>query len=73
MDDSNDTKSNKKYKLLQRDGANNKFFGVCSGIANYYDSDPFFIRAIFVAGFFSGVPFTLILYVIIILFTDRVK
>ncbi len=41
-----------------------KLFGVCSGLANYFDMDPTVMRIIFLAGFFlfgSGLLLYLIL------------
>jgi len=35
-------------KKLTRDNANKKLFGVCAGVANYFDSDPTIIRLAFV-------------------------
>jgi phage shock protein PspC (stress-responsive transcriptional regulator) len=41
------------YKRLYRD-ENNKFIaGVCSGIANYFNTDPVIIRIIFIIAFFT--------------------
>ena len=43
-----------------------KIFGVCSGLANYFDVDPTLIRILFVAGFLlagTGLLLYLILFV----------
>ena len=41
-------------KLLQRDRSNKVIGGVCSGLGNYFDSDPIIFRAIFLVLLFVG-------------------
>jgi phage shock protein PspC (stress-responsive transcriptional regulator) len=51
-----------------RDGDNRMLGGVCSGIANYFDTDPLWIRLILVVlffGFGSGLLLYIILWIII--------
>lgn len=41
-------------KILQRDPANKVIGGVCSGLANYFGTDPLLFRAIFLLIIFIG-------------------
>lgn len=43
-----------------------KIFGVCSGLANYFDTDPTIVRILFVAAFF-GFGMGLLAYVVMAL------
>ena len=43
-----------------------KIFGVCRGLANYFDTDPRFVRILFVAAFF-GFGMELLAYVVMAL------
>ena len=40
-----------------------KIFGVCSGLANYFDTDPTIMRILFVAAFF-GFGMGLLAYIV---------
>jgi phage shock protein C len=40
-----------------------KIFGVCSGLANYFDTDPTVVRILFVAAFF-GFGMGLLAYIV---------
>ncbi|MHB8259416.1 MAG: PspC domain-containing protein [Bacteroidia bacterium] len=57
-----------KTRRVFRDGDNKVLGGVCSGIANYFDTDPLWIRLVLVAlffGFGSGFLLYIILWIII--------
>jgi phage shock protein C len=41
-----------------------KLFGVCGGIAAYFDSDPTLVRLVFIAAAFASFGFMLLLYII---------
>jgi phage shock protein PspC (stress-responsive transcriptional regulator) len=59
---------NGKRKRVFRDGDEKLLGGVCSGIANYFDFDPIWLRAAFAISFFifgSGFLLYLILWIII--------
>ena len=43
-----------------------KIFGVCSGLANYFDTDPTIVRILFVAAFF-GFGMGLLAYIVMAL------
>ncbi len=42
------------YKRLYRSRTNRKLWGVCGGLAQYFNFDPTLIRIIFVASLFVG-------------------
>lgn len=55
-------------KILQRDRSNKVIGGVCSGLGNYFDSDPILFRAIFLVLLFvggGGVLLYLILWIVL--------
>ena len=55
-------------KTLQRDRSNKVIGGVCSGLGNYFDSDPILFRAIFLVLLFvggGGVLLYLILWIVL--------
>ena len=55
-----------KQNRLVRDSDNVYLFGVCSGIANYFNQDPLLIRALAVLiAIFSGIIPALLAYVIL--------
>jgi phage shock protein PspC (stress-responsive transcriptional regulator) len=55
-------------RLLRRRRENQQLAGVCSGLAEYFDQDPVFVRACYaVATFFTGVLPGIVLYVILAL------
>ena len=57
-----------KTRRVFRDGDNKVLGGVCSGIANYFDTDPLWIRLILVVlffGFGSGFLLYIVLWIII--------
>lgn len=47
-------KISKPYKKLWRSRRERKIAGVCGGLANYFNMDPFWIRLIFVIFFLLG-------------------
>lgn len=44
----------RRNTTLYRDTENQKFGGVCSGLARYFDLDPLLVRVVFVAALFFG-------------------
>jgi phage shock protein PspC (stress-responsive transcriptional regulator) len=42
-----------------------KIFGVCSGLANYFDMDPTVMRVIFLVAFLLGVGTGLVIYIVL--------
>ena len=44
----------KPYRKLWRSRRERKIAGVCGGLANYYNIDPFWIRLIFIIFFLLG-------------------
>lgn len=52
------------------DKGNAKVFGVCGGIANYFDVDPMLVRIGFVAGALLGVGSFVLIYLAIALIAD---
>jgi phage shock protein C len=53
-------------KRLYRTRKNKIFFGVCSGLGDYFNADPVLIRLIFIALFFC-LGATLIFYILMCL------
>ncbi len=52
-------------KELRRSKSNRKLFGVCGGIAKYFDIDPTLVRFIFVALIFMSFGWGLLIYIIL--------
>jgi phage shock protein C len=53
-------------RVLRRRRDTEKLAGVCSGLAEYFDQDPVFVRALYaVATFFTGIAPGVVLYVIL--------
>ena len=50
---------------LTRDESNGKVFGVCSGLANYFESDATIIRLLFVLATIFGLGSPILIYVIL--------
>ncbi|HUM46985.1 MAG TPA: PspC domain-containing protein [Chitinophagales bacterium] len=48
-----------------------KIFGVCSGIANYFDIDPTIVRVIFVFGFVAAGSGLLLYLILAIVMPDK--
>ncbi len=57
----------REFHLDKRDG---KIFGVCGGIANYFGTDPLWIRIGFVAGTIIGFGSLILIYLAIALIAD---
>lgn len=51
------------YRKLWRSRCNRKIAGICGGLGNYFNIDPFWIRLIFVLIFFLGGS-ALLIYII---------
>ena len=49
-------------KKLYKSSTDKKIFGVCAGVANFFNIDPTIVRVIYaaVALFTTGIPFTLL-------------
>lgn len=56
---------NQPAKELRRSKTNRKLFGVCGGLANYFDIDPTLIRFIFVALVLMSFGWGLLIYIIL--------
>jgi phage shock protein C len=54
-----------RQKELRRSRTNRKLFGVCSGLAKYFDFDPTLMRFIFVALIFISFGWGLLIYIIL--------
>ncbi|AKM07838.1 PspC domain-containing protein [Pelagerythrobacter marensis] len=52
------------------DKGNAKLFGVCGGIANYFETDPTWVRIAFVAGTLIGFGSLILVYLAIALIAD---
>ncbi|MGY6552216.1 MAG: PspC domain-containing protein [Erythrobacter sp.] len=52
------------------DKANAKLFGVCGGIANYFNIDPMLVRIGFVVAALLGVGSSVLIYIAIALIAD---
>ena len=65
----NSTKSEKKsYRQLFRSRSDRKILGVCGGIAEYVNTDPVFVRAIFVILALFSFGFVVLLYFLLAMF-----
>ena len=56
-----------KFRLDRADG---KVFGVCAGLANYMNVDPWIVRLVFVAGTIFGFGSFVLIYLAIALLAD---
>ena len=56
---------------LYKSRAERKIFGVCGGIAAYFNVDPTMVRLLFIIASFASVGFMLLLYVIMAIVTPR--
>lgn len=54
---------------LKRDKQNKMIAGVCSGIGNYWDVDPTFIRAIFIVSLLVPINGFALIYIILWILT----
>ncbi|MBI5019998.1 MAG: PspC domain-containing protein [Ignavibacteriales bacterium] len=54
-----------RLKELRRSRTNRKLFGVCGGLANYFDFDPTLMRFIFIALVFISFGWGLLIYIIL--------
>ena len=52
--------------MLSNDGV---FLGVCAGLGEYFDIDPFIVRIVFFSLYFTSIPIV-ILYFIIAIISD---
>jgi phage shock protein C len=59
-----------RKRLVRKD---KKIFGVCGGIADYFDTDPTLIRILFVAGFLIFGSGLLLYIVMAIIMPDESK
>jgi len=56
---------------LYKSRTERKIFGVCGGIAGYFDADPTMVRLLFIIAAFASVGFVLLLYIIMAIVTPR--
>jgi len=56
---------------LYKSRAEKKVFGVCGGIAEYFDADPTMVRLLFIIAAFASFGFMMLLYVIMAIVTPR--
>ena len=56
---------------LYKSRAEKKLFGVCGGIAAYFDADPTMVRLLFIIAAFASVGFMILLYVVMAIVTPR--
>lgn len=57
-------------RAFRRDRADGKVAGVCAGIADYFETDPLLVRAVFVIGTLVGFGSFLLIYLAIWLLAD---
>jgi phage shock protein PspC (stress-responsive transcriptional regulator) len=57
--------SEKTKRRLYRDTENGVIGGVCSGLSTYFNTDPVFIRIIFIALVFLGIGISIIVYLVL--------
>lgn len=57
-------------KRLYKSRRNKKIAGVCGGLADYFETSPFFIRLAFIVSLFFG-PFAIFAYIIAALLMDK--
>ncbi len=55
----------RQQRKLYRDKDNGIVAGVCAGIANYFNVDPWIVRLIFIIGFIPGVGSPLVFYILL--------
>lgn len=55
---------------LRLDKTNNKVWGVCAGLANYFGTDPLWFRVLFVVGTIAGFGSLLLVYIALALIVD---
>ncbi|HUI09149.1 MAG TPA: PspC domain-containing protein [Bacteroidota bacterium] len=56
---------------LYKSRTERKVFGVCGGIAGYFDADPTMVRLLFIIAAFASFGFMLLLYIIMAIVTPR--
>jgi len=56
---------------LYKSRTEKKVFGVCGGIAEYFDADPTMVRLLFIIAAFASFGFMMLLYVIMAIVTPR--
>jgi len=61
----NMSQQSESVKELRRSKSNRKLFGVCGGIAKYFEIDPTLVRFIFVALIFMSFGWGLLIYIIL--------
>ena len=64
-DTATELKGEKIKKRLYRDTENRVMGGVCSGLSTYFNTDPVFIRIVFVVLVFLGIGISIIVYLIL--------
>ncbi|MGQ9425687.1 PspC domain-containing protein [Gilvimarinus sp. F26214L] len=57
-------------KRLYKSRRNKKIAGVCAGLAEYFETSPFWIRLAFVGSLFFG-PFAILVYIVAALIMDK--
>lgn len=61
---------NSGSRKLHLDKVNGKALGVCSGLANYFGTDPLLIRLLFVVGTIAGFGSFVLIYLVLALLAD---
>ncbi|HTO95159.1 MAG TPA: PspC domain-containing protein, partial [Bacteroidota bacterium] len=56
---------------LYKSRTERKLFGVCGGIAEYFDADPTMVRLLFIIAAFASFGFMMLLYIIMAIVTPR--
>lgn len=62
-----------RERELRRSLTNKKLFGVCAGIANYFDIDPAIVRILFVGLVLATIGWALLLYILLVLIMPEEK
>lgn len=65
IEPNNELKGEKTKRRLYRDTENSVIGGVCSGLSIYFNTDPVFIRILFIALVFLGVGISIVVYLIL--------
>ena len=65
------TENDERKDLFKRSVQDKIIFGVCAGLAGYLNVRPFTIRALWIVSIFCTLGFTIIPYILFVLFTEK--
>jgi phage shock protein C len=72
-DSAHTSTSSVAYKELRRSASNKKLFGVCGGIAEYFEIDPTIVRILYVILVLASFGWALLLYIILAIIIPEEK